>query len=222
MSSTSFDPAAPEADLRRRGLSPRRRRLQGSRGRRVGGRDRPARPDRVQGLRPCLARDQGVRAQLRLDGRLESRHQRVRRTRVRLRDGRHVADRTDARGAAVDRDRALPHRDRTSSGRGADRDDGRAAGGDPERRPRALGHPRVRPVGARPSRAVAVAGRRRLPRRSSPASQSQAGILPAALVLTIMIIPITSSICRELFLRVLKELTDASRSARHAGSRSAA
>ena len=37
---------------------------------------------------------------------------------------------------------------------------------------------------------------------------SQAGILPAALVLTIMIIPITSSICRELFLRVPKELTD--------------
>jgi phosphate transport system permease protein len=37
---------------------------------------------------------------------------------------------------------------------------------------------------------------------------SQAGILPAALVLTIMIIPITSAICRELFLRVPKELTD--------------
>jgi phosphate transport system permease protein len=37
---------------------------------------------------------------------------------------------------------------------------------------------------------------------------SQAGILPAALVLTIMIIPITSAICRELFVRVPKELTD--------------
>jgi phosphate transport system permease protein len=37
---------------------------------------------------------------------------------------------------------------------------------------------------------------------------SQAGILPAALVLTIMIIPITSAICRELFLRVPRELTD--------------
>jgi len=35
-----------------------------------------------------------------------------------------------------------------------------------------------------------------------------AGILPAALVLTIMIIPITSAICRELFIRVPKELTD--------------
>jgi phosphate transport system permease protein len=34
------------------------------------------------------------------------------------------------------------------------------------------------------------------------------GILPAALVLTIMIIPITSAICRELFLRVPKDLTD--------------
>jgi len=35
---------------------------------------------------------------------------------------------------------------------------------------------------------------------------SQAGILPAGLVLTIMIIPITSAICRELFMRVPKDL----------------
>jgi phosphate transport system permease protein len=39
---------------------------------------------------------------------------------------------------------------------------------------------------------------------------SQAGLLPAALVLTIMIIPITSAICRELFVRVPKDLLDAS------------
>ena len=37
---------------------------------------------------------------------------------------------------------------------------------------------------------------------------SQAGILPAGLVLTIMIIPITSAICRELFLRIPRDLTD--------------
>ena len=37
---------------------------------------------------------------------------------------------------------------------------------------------------------------------------NQAGILPAALVLTIMIIPITSAICRELFVRTPRELTD--------------
>jgi phosphate transport system permease protein len=37
---------------------------------------------------------------------------------------------------------------------------------------------------------------------------SQAGILPAALVLTIMIIPITSAICRELFIRVPRDLKD--------------
>src|SRR5439155_17068228 len=35
---------------------------------------------------------------------------------------------------------------------------------------------------------------------------ASAGLLPAALVLTIMIIPITSVICRELFLRVPQEL----------------
>jgi phosphate transport system permease protein len=39
-------------------------------------------------------------------------------------------------------------------------------------------------------------------------SPSQAGILPAALVLTIMIVPITSAICRELFSRVPKDLMD--------------
>ncbi|MEI7760184.1 MAG: phosphate ABC transporter permease subunit PstC [Thermoleophilia bacterium] len=39
---------------------------------------------------------------------------------------------------------------------------------------------------------------------------SQAGILPAALVLTIMIIPITSAICRELFSRVPSDLSDGS------------
>ena len=39
---------------------------------------------------------------------------------------------------------------------------------------------------------------------------SQAGILPAALVLTIMIIPITSAICRELFIRVPRDLINGS------------
>jgi phosphate transport system permease protein len=37
---------------------------------------------------------------------------------------------------------------------------------------------------------------------------SSSGIFTAALVLTIMIIPITSAICRELFMRVPRELTD--------------
>ena len=39
---------------------------------------------------------------------------------------------------------------------------------------------------------------------------SQAGMLPAALILTIMIIPITSAICRELFSRMPRDLTDGS------------
>ena len=37
---------------------------------------------------------------------------------------------------------------------------------------------------------------------------SPAGMLPAALVLTLMIVPITSSICRELFSRVPRDLSD--------------
>lgn len=39
-------------------------------------------------------------------------------------------------------------------------------------------------------------------------SPSPAGLLPAALVLTLMIIPITSSICRELFSRVPRDLSE--------------
>ena len=37
---------------------------------------------------------------------------------------------------------------------------------------------------------------------------SQAGLLPAALILTLMVVPITSSICRELFSRVPRDLSD--------------
>src|SRR5262245_1387802 len=39
-------------------------------------------------------------------------------------------------------------------------------------------------------------------------SPNQVGILPASLILTIMIIPIASAICRELFSRTPRELTD--------------
>jgi phosphate transport system permease protein len=39
---------------------------------------------------------------------------------------------------------------------------------------------------------------------------SPVGLLPAALILTLMIVPITSSICRELFSRVPRDLTDGS------------
>jgi phosphate transport system permease protein len=39
-------------------------------------------------------------------------------------------------------------------------------------------------------------------------SPSQAGMLPAALVLTLMIVPITSSLCRELFSRVPRDLSE--------------
>ena len=111
-----------------------------------------------------------------------------------------------ARHAALDRDRAVPDRDRAEADRGADRDDGRAARGDPERRARALGHPRLRAVGRREPRAVAARRFRLHPVFSG--DPYQAGMLPAALVLTIMIIPITSAICRELFSRTPRDLTD--------------
>ena len=60
--------------------------------------------------------------------------------------------------------------------------------------------------GSAPPRAVAGSVLGWIPVFSG--SPSPAGILPAALVLTIMIIPITSAICRELFLRVPRDLMD--------------
>src|SRR6185503_18807556 len=60
------------------------------------------------------------------------------------------------RDAALDRDRALPHGDRTASRRRADRDARRAARRDTERGPRPLGHPRLRPLGAGHARALAA------------------------------------------------------------------
>ncbi len=83
-----------------------------------------------------------------MDGGLGPGQGRLRRADVRLRDGGHLGDRAPARHAALDRDRALPHGDRASTGRHAHRGARRAAGGHPERRPRSLGHPRLRPVGA--------------------------------------------------------------------------
>ena len=140
---------------------------------------------------------------------LEPDHERLRRAAFIYGTRRHVVHRAAARDAALDRDRAVPDRDRAAAARRADRDDGRAARGDPECRARPLGHPRLRALGRETT--------------SSPGSQSwlgflpifsgdpsQAGMLPAALVLTIMIIPITSAICRELFSRVPRDLTDGS------------
>ena len=46
--------------------------------------------------------------------------------------------------------------------------------------------------------------------RSSAATPQQSGVLPAIVVLTIMIIPITSSICRELFVSVPRDVKEAS------------
>src|SRR5262249_35450110 len=47
-----------------------------------------------------------------------------------------------------------------------------------------------------------------LPIFSGPTSQ--VGVLPAALILTIMIVPIISALCRELFSRIPRDLTDGS------------
>ena len=88
----------------------------------------------------------------------------------------------------------------------AGRDADRASGGDPQRDPRPLGHSRLRPLVRGAPRAVPRALARFHPLFSG--EPSQAGLLPAALVLTLMIVPITSSICRELFSRVPRDLSD--------------
>ena len=149
--------------------------------------------------------------------------ERLRRADLHLRDGGDVGDRAPPRDADLDRDRALPHRDRA---RGASpRRSRRWSSSSPRSRASssASGDPRLRPVGARPPRAVAP-DRGSASSRSSRAPSTQAGMLPAALVLTIMIVPITSAICRELFIAhaARTSWTARSRSARRAGRRSAA
>ena len=84
--------------------------------------------------------------------------------------------------------------------RGADRHARRDARGRAERRRRPLGDPRARPVRAQHVEPLLQRYLGCLPIFGGTPSQS--AMLPAILVLTIMVIPITSSICRELFLGV--------------------
>ena len=84
----------------------------------------------------------------------------------------------------------------------------RAAGRDSERRARPLGDPRARPLHHRTR-----SGRRSTARSAGyPIFSTEptvgSSMFAAILILTIMIIPIVSSICRELFLGVPAELKD--------------
>jgi phosphate transport system permease protein len=71
----------------------------------------------------------------------------------------------------------------------------------PQRRPRSLGDPRPRAVSREPPRALAAR-----PPRLHPALRRAVGRrvrpLHGGMILTIMIVPIIASICRELFLQV--------------------
>ena len=94
--------------------------------------------------------------------------------------------------------------------RDPDRDARRHARGRPERRDRAVGHLRARAV----RRAARAAVPQRLlgwiPIFAHGQDKVESTVFTAMIVLTIMIIPITSSICRELFLGVPEELEEGS------------
>ena len=83
---------------------------------------------------------------------------------------------------------ALPERARADGGARRGRLAGRDAGGGAERRPRALGDPRARPVRARPLEPVAPSASAGPVLRRTP---QQAAMFAAVLVLAIMIVPIT-------------------------------
>ncbi len=133
----------------------------------------------------------------------------LRRPRVHHRHARHLLRRAPPRGAALDRDRPLPERARAAGDSRPDRNADRDARCGAERRHRPLGHLRARPVPARPFRAVPRQLLRMDPDLQRRRRQ-QAGVLAAIIVLTIMIIPITSSICRELFVSVPRDVKEAS------------
>ena len=190
--------SAPRPGRRRRARRPERPR--------VALRARPDRGDRLQGRRRRLARDPEVRPVLRLGPDLGPEPRHLRRARLHLRHGAHVGRRAALRGA-VSIGIGL-YLSELAPGRGARRR--RVADRDARRRPerdhRPLGDPRPRPVRPEGSRAVPrsfSAGR-----RSSAADDHTGGYLPAMIILTIMIVPISSSVCRELFLTVPQELKE--------------
>ena len=123
---------------------------------------RPDRPDRLQGRSGGPPRVERIRPLVRLGYRLGREQGAVRRGPRPLRDGGDVADRPRDRDAPRARDRALPERVGTAWLAARRRFASRAAGGDSERRPRALGDSGARPLPRRPRRAVA-ARRLRLP-----------------------------------------------------------
>ena len=131
---------------------------------------------------------------------------RLRRARPDLRDGDHVVRRAALRRAALDRDRPVPERARPERRPRRRRRAGRDARGDPERVIGLWGILVLGPVRPEQPRAV--------PRHFlgwTPffrGDQHTGGLLPAMIVLTIMIIPISSSICRELFLTVPADLKE--------------
>ena len=173
VTSVGYDPAAPGAELERRGIRLGRRPLPGHRGRRLRGGDRPPRPDRLPGHLRRLAGDPAVRASFiwteawdpvkDVYGALTFVYGTVVTSVIALLLATPLSI-----AIALFLTEIAPRR-----ARGADRDAGRAARGDPERRPRALGHPRLRPVGrtrsSRSSRASSAGA------RSSRASRRRRG-----------------------------------------------
>ncbi len=169
---------------------------------------RADRADRLQGRRPGAARDQR-------SGSASSGTRRGTPSRTSSARSTSSSGRSTSRALAVllgradrDRDRALPERARARRRARRRRLARRDARGDSERRARALGHPRARPGRPRPIRAVAErrasAGRR----SSRPARSRVARCSRRSSCSTIMIIPITASISRDLFLQVPADIKE--------------
>ena len=81
------------------------------------------------------------------------------------------------------------------------------AGGDPERRARSLGHPGSRAFPRAPFEPWLHDKLGFIPIFGAPEATGT-GMFTAAVILTIMVVPIVASICRELFLQVPNELED--------------
>src|SRR5436190_2209192 len=121
---------------------------------------RLARRDRVEDLRPRAPGDLEVRPGLRHAPGLGRGSQQVRRARPDLGNRVDVLPGAPDRRPRVDRDRALRGRACAARHPPRDRDAGRAAGGDSERRAGAVGHPRAWTFRRRARGAVAALARR--------------------------------------------------------------
>ena len=169
---------------------------------------RRCRCDRLEGLRSWLAFDLDLQVRFPHDDGLGSRQESLRRVAVPVWHGSQFVRCAAHRHTAVNCNGPLSQRACAAWRARVDRLSRRDAGGDPKRRTRSLGDSASWPVHGK-SRGPLASQHPRLPPDVLWTARTERAQSPFAIViLTIMVVPIISSISRELFLSVPSELEE--------------